>query len=311
MALKNRVHIWILGLLALTSCSAGEDVASKSSSASEIVLSAEIEAMDSRAGTNLLNTKFAVNSRLGVYINELTVGTPSVTYNQPIQYIVSDAAGNIRPIIESVPCYPTTGNQVKVSAFFPYVAINDMGSYTLRTDQSENSGYQNSDLMSATVIGRNNSGPLNLEFKHLCSKITYHLTSSDPDVIVEGSRISLLNVKKSASVNATLGTIGVAYGDISDPIIVSYNGGKDGSAIILPQTITSDTKFIEVVLYTGEIVYGVMPTTYTFQEGKSYLFNIDIKVDRVASTITLGDIHIVDWVDDSSTPQTIEGERIQ
>lgn len=307
MILKNRVHIWLFGLLALTACSAGDDATSQNVSAPEITLSAGIEAMDSRAGTNLLNTSFAVNNRLGVYINELTIGTPSVTYNQPIQYIVSDKLGNIRPLTETVPCYPTSGNQVKITAFYPYAAITDAGNYTIKTNQTDNSGYQNSDLMSASVTGRNTSGALNLEFKHLCSKITYHLTTSDPDVILNGSRVSLLNVKKSASVNAALGTIGIAYGETSEPIVVSYDGGKDGSAIILPQSINGNTQFIEVVLYTGEVVYGVMPTTYTFLEGKSYLFNLDVKVDRVASTITLGDIQIIDWVDE--TPQEIEGER--
>lgn len=304
MVLKNRIHIWIFGLLALTSCSVGDDVTSKEASASEITLSAGIA---SRASTSLLNTKFAVNNRFGVYINELTLGTPSVTYNQPIQYIVSDNSGNVRPITESVPCYPTSGNQVTITGFYPYAAINNDGIYTLKTNQADNAGYQNSDLMAATVTGRNVSGPLNLEFKHLCSKITVHLTTSDASVVLSGSRVSLLNLKKTVSVNASLGTIGVPYGDTSDPVIVSNSGGTDGSAIILPQSVNVDSRFIKIELYTGEIVYGVMPTTYTFLPNKSYLFNIEVQVDRVKSTITLGDIQIVDWIDE--TPQDIEAER--
>jgi hypothetical protein len=50
-----------------------------------------------------------------------------------------------------------------------------------------------------------------------------------------------------------------------------------------------------------------MPTTYTFEPGKSYVFNIDVQVDRDASEFLLNDPQIVDWVNE--TPQEIEGER--
>ena len=91
--------------------------------------------------------------------------------------------------------------------------------------------------------------------------------------------------------------------------IEGFDNMHDASGVILPQTIPANTRFIEIELLTKEKVYGIMPTTYTFEPGKSYVFNIDVVVDRDASEFTLNDIQIVDWVNEYSSPQDIEAER--
>ena len=306
----NRVYFFALGVVVMASCSSNNEVEIATNSvAKEINLAAGIEAMSARAATNVLDTRFIVNNRLAIYINEVTSETPSVVYSQPMQYTVYDKNGNIKPTSETVPYYPTSGNDVTIEAFYPYSAISPSGAYTFNTDQSESTGYQACDLMYAKVRGRNTSGAMNLSFKHLTSKITFHLTTSDENIILSSCRVKLLNVKRTTDIDPRNGTLAFAYGDTSEPILISKDGSKDGSAVILPQTISANTRFIEIELLTKEKVYGIMPTTYTFEPGTSYMFNIDVQVDRVASTLTLSDIQIVDWVDEYSAPQEIEGER--
>ena len=311
MALNKRLHIWLFSLIMLASCSDVDDASTTEVTAKQICFTAGIDNMSMRSATNLLQSQFPISSRINLYINEVTGGNPSVIYNQPIEYVVTDREGSMIPIIESIPHYPTNGNNVAIRGFYPSTAISSDGTFTTKTNQVSSVGYQGSDLMYSSLIGRNTEGVLNLTFRHLNSKITYHLTSSDPNVILNGSRVSLLNVKPTAIVNIAQGTIGTAYGDNSEPIVISNDGSKDGSAVILPQPIQANTKFIEIVLYTGEIVYGVMPTTYTFQPGTSYIFNIDVKVDRVASVLNINSIEVTDWVDAFISPQDIEADRIE
>ena len=132
-------------------------------------------------------------------------------------------------------------------------------------------------------------------------------TTSQEGVNLSSSKIRLLNVVREANLNTAEGKIISVSGTATDPVLISNDGRTASSGIILPQVINANTRFIEIELLTKEKVYGIMPTTYTFEPGKSYVFNIDVVVDRDASEFTLNDIQIVDWVNE--TPQEIEGER--
>jgi hypothetical protein len=161
--------------------------------------------------------------------------------------------------------------------------------------------------MSAHIIGRNETSPLTLTFQHLASKVTVNLTTSQTGVNLSSSKIRLVNVVREANLNAAEGKIISVSGSKTDPVLISNDGRTASSGIILPQVINANTRFIEIELLTKEKVYGIMPTTYTFEPGKSYVFNIDVQVDRDASEFLLNDPQIVDWVNE--TPQEIEGER--
>ena len=194
-----------------------------------------------------------------------------------------------------------------INAFFPYAAITPTGIYTIGTSQVSRTEYEACDLMSATVTGRDESAPLQLTFKHLASKVTVNLSTTQTGISLSYSKIKLLNVAREAHIDAAEGVITSVSGSKTDPVLISNDGRTASSGIILPQVINANTRFIEIELLTKEKVYGIMPTTYTFEPGKSYVFNIDVVVDRDASEFTLNDIQIVDWVNE--TPQEIEGER--
>ena len=293
-------------IVCLASCSNGDVESVTNTAAGRISLSAGIE-LESRAASNVLQTNFSPNNRIGVFINEVTTETPTVSYPQPIEYRITNTSGEMSRITGGDPYYPVNGNTVEIYAFFPYAAITTSGTYSLKTTQISRAEYEACDLMSAHIIGRNETSPLTLTFQHLASKVTVNLTTSQTGVNLSSSKIRLINVVREANLNTAEGKIISVSGSKTDPVLISNDGRTASSGIILPQKINANTRFIEIELLTKEKVYGIMPTTYTFEPGKSYVFNIDVVVDRDASEFTLNDIQIVDWVNE--TPQEIEGER--
>ena len=305
MKIKAYILTWVM-IVGLASCSNGDVESVTNTAAGRISLSAGIE-LESRAASNVLQTNFSPNNRIGVYINEVTTETPTVSYPQPIEYRITNTSGEMSRITGGDPYYPVNGNTVEIYAFFPYAAITTSGTYSLKTTQISRAEYEACDLMSAHIIGRNETSPLTLTFQHLASKVTVNLTTSQEGVNLSSSKIRLINVVREANINAAEGKIISVSGTATDPVLISNDGRTASSGIILPQKINANTRFIEIELLTKEKVYGIMPTTYTFEPGKSYVFNIDVVVDRDASEFTLNDIQIVDWVNEA--PQEIEGER--
>ncbi len=305
MKIKAYILTWVI-IVGLASCSNSDVESVTNTTSGKISLSAGIE-LESRAASNVLQTNFSPNNRIGVYINEVTTETPTVSYPQPIEYRITNTSGEMSRITGGDPYYPVNGNTVEIYAFFPYAAITTSGTYSLKTTQISRAEYEACDLMSAHIIGRNETSPLTLTFQHLASKVTVNLTTSQEGVNLSSSKIRLLNVVREANLNTAEGKIISVSGSATDPVLISNDGRTASSGIILPQKINANTRFIEIELLTKEKVYGIMPTTYTFEPGKSYVFNIDVVVDRDASEFTLNDIQIVDWVNE--TPQDIEAER--
>ena len=312
MTLKVRLYILLTSAIVLASCSSNDVETTVEKTAVKINLAAGIDQLTARGATDLLQNSLSVNSRVAIYINEMTSTTPTVTYLQPMHYRATNTNGDLAPVTGNAPYYPMNGNYVEVVGFYPYSAATSAGgSFTMGNKQVEKADYEANDLMSASVVGRDENNALVLSFKHLCSKISYHLTTSQENVRLISSKVKLLNVKKTALLNAPEGKIVSVVGGSENDILISNDGSKDGSGVILPQTILANTRFIEIELLTKETVYGVMPTTYTFLPGKSYVFNIDVKVDRQTSVLNLTNIEVVDWVDAYSDPQEIVAERTE
>lgn len=307
MIYRNKTYLIAMLFLGLMSCSS-QDVDSVIGKATDVItMSASIDEMSSRSATNILTDRFAVNNRIAVYIKEQTADVPSMVYTQPIEYRIISTAGVMAPTVGKDPFYPVNGNNVEINAFFPYVAAIAGGTYTLGTTQLTKSDYEACDLMVASFTGRDNNSPINLSFKHIASRIVFNLSTSQSNVKLNYSKVSLLNVKREANIDASTGSIYSVSGGTESPVLISNNGAVSGSAIILPQSFPANTRFIEIELASKEKVYGIMPNAFLFESGKTYIFNIDVVVDRVASTLTLNDIQIVDWVNE--TAQEIEGER--
>ena len=302
------LHItyWLVLAVFMVSCTAGEQEQMDEKRVISFAVDAEVE---SRAATDVLSNKFSVNNQFAIYINEVTAAAtpPSVEYEQPMRYRITDTDGTMKPVNATNPYYPASGNPVSVVAVFPFIAVNDNHIFEIQANQNEKAGYQNSDLMFASISGRNLTGDLLLTFHHLTSKITVVLTTSQEKTNLEYSKVSIINTMTQTVFDATVSNSITASGATDKKILISNNGAEACSGVILPQTVLAGTRLLEIELLSGEKVYGVLPSLITFESGKSYTFNIDVVVDRVASTITLNNIEVIDWIDAYTTPQEIKG----
>lgn len=298
-------------LLLLVACSAEDVTKPLNNQTKAISFQAGIKAaVSTRADTTLLDGKFGANSRIGVYIQEDTYEEPTINYEQPIEFKVNDAQGNMAPVSGVNPFYPTNGNGILISAVYPYKATqNEDYTFSVSTEQNDTYNFLQSDLMAVTnVISTIDDDHVDLEFEHLLSKITVILRSTAADIKLDNSNVYVTSTFVEGTFDPMSGVIGDATGNEWKPIRISTDGSKACSGIIIPQTINAGDQFITINLAAGDEVYGIMPNDFTFEPGKAYTFRIDVKVDRVQSKVLLTDVQIADWVEAFSEPRTIDGQ---
>lgn len=75
-------------------------------------------------------------------------------------------------------------------------------SYNCTDEYGKNAGHKNSDVMYAIAKNQtknNNSGTVNLQFRHILSQIAFQAKTNDPNLVVEINEINLYNMKYSGT----------------------------------------------------------------------------------------------------------------
>lgn len=211
---------------------------------------------------------------------------------------------------------------------FPESAIT----HTVAADQSENLGtnYLKSDLLYGLKKGvARSSSAVNLTFYHLLSKVEVALKSGTGSPTLTGATVTIENTKPKAAFtpsktadinNTTPATAQAARAGLvtcptsgNDPTAIKIatnittddfsDGTTYAAAIIVPQQVTQNTKFIKVVLTDGGIFYYSIPDVsgITFESGKKYQYKIT--VNQSGLTVTSD---ISDW----SPVSAISGEAV-
>ena len=226
----------------------------------------------------------------------------------------------------SLQYYPTDGSNLDFyamhvnSAFtegtgtFPASAIT----HTVAADQSTNLGtdYLNSDLLYGLKKGVERSkNAVDLTFYHLLSKVEVALKQGNGNPDLTGATVTIENTRlkaeftpdKEADINNTSASVAQAAraglvtcpasGNDPAPITIATKVTDDFSsvtyaaAIIVPQAVEQDTKFIKVVLADGGTFHYKIPTGgLTFESGKKYQYKIT--VNQTGLTVTS---KIEDW----------------
>ncbi len=202
------------------------------------------------------------------------------------------------------------------SSTFPASAIT----HAVNADQSENLGdnYLKSDLLYGLKKGvARSANAVNLTFYHLLSKVEVALKSGAGNPDLTNATVTIENTKlkaeftpsKTAEINS--GTTSTAQttraGLVScstssnDPAPIKIatnitmndfsNGTAYAAAIIVPQTVTQNTKFIKVVLTTGGEFYYSIPDAdgITFESGKKYQYKITVNQSGLTVTSEISD----------------------
>lgn len=235
--------------------------------------------------------------------------------------------------------YPTDGSNLDFYAMhvnstftegtdaFPVSAIT----HTVAADQSTNLGtdYLNSDLLYGLKKGVERSkNAVDLTFYHLLSKVEVALKrgNGNPDlagaiVTIENTRLNAeFTPSKTADINNTDASTAQAAraGLVSCPtsgnapasikiateVTDDFSSATYAAAIIVPQTVAKDTKFIKVVLTDGGTFYYKIPTDgFKLESGKKYQYKITVNLTGLTVTS-----QIEDWDPVNATEGSAEME---
>ena len=273
-------------VLSLSACSNDEVLMQED----EIKLTSEIS--ESRVtNQNLQSTQIVAGQQIGVFIE----GAKSSHNN------VKWVAGANGVLTTDNPAYWGSGNAT-ITAYHPYNAGSDGSSYTftVKTDQSTDGNYLNSDLLWITTTTAKTDKPVSLTFGHMLSKINVSLTS-DNIADLSGATISICGTSTSGLFNPLTSDLSNVSDEADIVAATIASNAYTASAIILPQQVKSGTKFIKVS-HNNKTYYYSLSEDKNFQRGNSYNFNLKI---TAAGLVALSS-NITDW-----NSETITGEMVE
>lgn len=203
--------------------------------------------------------------------------------------------------------YPDTGN-VSVYAYAPYDSswgLYKNNSFKIASDQSDSKGYLASDLLRGIPSGTNSfdnkSEAIELNFKHLLSKIIVKVDNNTSDVNLVGSTVSILGVKTTVTLNVFSGRLGVASGDMTDVNMVTIDAGNvnlEGSAVVVPQRLEAG-KLFRISTKDGFVIDASILSPIEFESGMIYKYRVNLTGNgNSVEAIVNADASASDWEDD-------------
>ena len=311
----KKYYVLAAAVIALAACSSEEEN-EQAWNDGEIRLSA-VNVVESRAAQGIQSTEFLSGEKIAVFINEDTSDEPSVTYTQPVVYTTDDA-GNLSTTTPQF--YPQNGNGVNIFGVYPYDAATDVNgtavAFSVQSNQNTEANYKASDLM----VGKPASNPVSkstssvqLNFNHCLTKININLLAGDgmTNNELNGAEVTIGGVTNSATFNVKSGVVTAVTGTAAADYVelgglTANNGTIGGSAIIIPQDVTSGTDFFKIVIEPNSnnpTVYTyTLPANTTFTAGAAFTYNITVK----KSGLTMSPPTITNWLDGG----TVNGDAV-
>lgn len=248
------------------------------------------------------DTQFENGRKLNLFVTE-TGDLDEILYNV---VITADGNGGFthQPMF-----YPMSGNNIDFYAVHPQSASADLSNtltFSVATDQTAVADYLQSDLLYASKanVARTKNSVL-LNFSHKLSKLSFTVAESDEADLALLSKLNILNVKPSTTLELTNGLLGSASGqgvNISAKGVQGTTGDETEvsgiEAIVVPQVIPAGVRLFEITIGTVNYYYQTTEEL-TFSEGKKYNLKLTIRQTGIELTSS-----IEDWTDGG----TITGE---
>lgn len=290
----------LVGILA--SCSDSDEHFEPGTNNNEIRLTSKVSFARSAYDTQLNS-----GNKVGFYVTEwldgATKGDPAVKNLYSNVELTADGKGYFD--YGTSMYYPSSGNKVDFYAYHPYQssAPADVTAipFSINDDQTKLANYLASDLLWANNDGVNrNNTIVPIEFKHKLSKLEFTIKKGNGTDLQNLNKVEVLQVLPNTTLNLTDGSITEAGGT---PVNVNALGIKGtieetltgGEAIIIPQTIGSDEKLLQVSL--GDVSFSFKPGKETkFESGKKYKYIITINMGGIEVSSS-----IVDWIAEDPT----------
>ncbi len=258
----------------------------------QLRLSSETILAETRvSGDGLQHTQFAAGEKVAIFLAEsvngsaATSGSGVTIYGQPLKYTAGDSGSltlyqddNTSTVVPQY--WPTSGNGLFIYGVYPATAatsISSQNSFSVQPNQSTESGYKASDLMTGVPNpnpATRTTSDVTIKFTHRLSKIKISLTAGEgfSSGDLSSASVSIINTLPTVTFTANGSALGAAQGSAAAIKVCSAAGG---SAIIVPQKVNSGTGFIKVTVGGGSYVYK-FTSDVTFEGGKAYTYNITV-----------------------------------
>lgn len=199
-------------------------------------------------GSRATDTNFDENDRIGVFamidngVNE-PGGIGDNPYAKNVPYAFS--GGKFTAMSQGIELNDNTGKMFYF-AVYPYNSnLTDKYAFECRKDQSEYSGYTQSDLMVAYTDESTAEQQVELKFMHILSKAIINLKYTGLEVY----SVTLNNVNYSVELDLKEGIFS-SMDDKAD-VKMNFNGNKSYKAVITPQVFMKDEKFATIETSVG------------------------------------------------------------
>lgn len=190
-----------------------------------------------------------------------------------------------------------------VYAYYPYMDISDVESqyFEVAADQTLG-GYEASDLLWAKAEGvRQAGGPVNLQMKHLMSKLMVKIVAgedyvgslpSDASVLlhstVTGARIDLSkgSVSKdpySSVRSVKMKNLGIRTFEGTDAVVYE--------AVVVPQMLETSVPLLEI---NSKSVSYLLEDSFNFRPGVAYTYTVTLNTSTTAIKVEIG-CELEDW----------------
>lgn len=256
------------------------------------------------AQTKVSAGAFEVADQIGLYVtdyvNEITPMPLQISGNRANNSLVTFDGSAWTP---DQTIYWGSGKS-DVYAYYPYFeTVTDVNSqyFELATDQT-GEGYELSDFLWAKAEGvRQTDGTVNLEMKHLMSKLTVKIVAGDDYIgsLPEDATVHLHSTITNVNIDLEKGSV------VKDP----YSGAKsikmknlgirtfDGEkavvyeAIVVPQMLESSVPLLEI---NSKSVSYLLEDPFNFRPGVAYTYTATLNVSTTAIKVEIG-CEIEDW----------------
>ena len=243
----------------------------------EIRLSSGVTVQQTRTNsTNVPDTQIAADEVVKVMVARQS--TDSHEYAGYILDFTADGNGGLSNPTSMY--YPASGMGVNIYAYHPADAAD---SFSVQENQSADKDYYKSDLLysKAQDYARRKEAH-SLTFVHKLCKVTYTLKSGTGSPDLTGATVKWMNVAKTIGFDAATGVVTTP----TDAVTITPHATH--GAIIVPQTVSSGTKLLQVTLANGGVLYYTTNVDQGFEGGKKYNYDITVNLSglKVESTIT-------------------------
>ncbi len=310
-------------LFTLAACNKDENHSEDANAPVELRLTSSLQ-VQTRAAHDL-DTYLAAGEQVHVWVDD--AGTDVQTTNLYVDNVLTVQDDKASLSDGETMYFPTTGNNVNIYAVHGNLSSTtsfwgETVTHTVASDQQSSvteagAGYAVSDLVygKVTDIERTKSAvPMTLS--HLLSKIEVVLVQGAGSPVI--AQVEIINTQLEATFTPDKDNdfAVTAAGNITDsnPIAIDIDltsaddaAAEDDTnkalneAVIVPQTLTSGTKFIRVTTDEGGVLNYSLPAETEFQAGMKYRYTITANLTELTVTTV-----VTDWVDGGSDTGSAE-----